>query len=59
MRLIDQINESAIFSQSGYSADTATHDSLGNVIADTYISAVSASANRFLFLHLPQICLSP
>lgn len=45
MKLIDQINESAIFSQSGYSADTATHDSLGNVIADTYISAVSASAN--------------
>lgn len=45
MKLIDQINESAIFSQSGYSADTATHDSLGNVITDTYISAVSASAN--------------
>ena len=45
MKLIDQINESAIFSQSGYSAGTATHDSLGNVIADTYISAVSASAN--------------
>lgn len=45
MKLIDQINESAIFSQSGYSADTATHDSLGNVIADTYISAISASAN--------------
>lgn len=45
MKLIDQINESAIFSQSGYSADTATHDSLGNVITDTYISAISASAN--------------
>ena len=36
MNVIDQINGSALFAQSAYSASIATKDSLGNVITNTY-----------------------
>ena len=38
MKVIDQINESGIFAQSAYSAATATKDSSGRVITDTYMT---------------------
>lgn len=40
MKLVSGINTSGIFSHSGLSAEIATKDSLGNVIKDTYLSAV-------------------
>lgn len=41
MKLIDQINGSALFAQSAYSASTATKDSLGRDITATYLTGVN------------------
>ena len=43
MKVIDQINGSAIFSQSAYSAAVATNDDLGRKISTTYLTAVDLS----------------
>ena len=40
MQVIDQINGSALFAQSAYSAAVATNDSLGRNISTTYLTAV-------------------
>ena len=44
MKVIDQINESGIFAQSSYSADTATNDSLGRNISETYQTTAGMTA---------------
>lgn len=44
MKVIDQINESGFFAQSAYSADTATNDSLGRNISETYQTTADMTA---------------
>ena len=44
MKVIDQINESGFFAQSAYSADTATNDSLGRNISETYQTTAGMTA---------------
>ena len=41
MQVIDQINGSALFAQSAYSATVATNDDLGRKISTTYLTSVS------------------
>ena len=41
MKLIDRINDSALFAQSSYSAATATKDSLGRDITATYLTGIN------------------
>lgn len=43
MKVIDQINGSALFAQSAYSAAVATNDDLGRKISTTYLTAVDLS----------------
>lgn len=44
--LIDQIDSSGLFAQSAYSASIATHDSVGNVITATYLTAHQDISNK-------------